>query len=145
MTSRIFTWPSKFMSAFESKLPVSSESKELNDVFSKSSNFQIHPSKKLHNVRYVDAIKETLYEAGEVDSPDLKEVSRNSYMPSKLPVVFSEIISPARISYLYDDSKEPAICTSMISVPKNINISHAVTDSALIYATPFLVFTLLSV
>ena len=53
--------------AIDADFPISSESKELNDVYAKDSKFEVKPGKKIHNIRYVDAIKETLYDSMLVD------------------------------------------------------------------------------
>tara|TARA_B100001142_G_scaffold60419_2_gene59409 strand:- start:740 stop:2704 length:1965 start_codon:yes stop_codon:yes gene_type:complete len=53
--------------ALDSDFPSSSESQELDDVYSKSLGFEINPTQNTQNIRYVDAIKETLYDLMEVD------------------------------------------------------------------------------
>ena len=53
--------------ALNSDFPSSSESQELDDVYSKSSGFKINPTQNTQNIRYVDAIKETLYDLMEAD------------------------------------------------------------------------------
>lgn len=53
--------------AIDSDFPISSESKELNDVYSENTSIEIKPTKKTHNIRYVDAIKETLYDSMSAD------------------------------------------------------------------------------
>ena len=53
--------------AIDSDFPISSESKELNDVYSENTSIEIKPTKKTQNIRYVDAIKETLYDSMSAD------------------------------------------------------------------------------
>ena len=53
--------------ALDSDFPSSSESQELDDVYSKSLGFEINPTQNTQNIRYVDAIKETLYDLMESD------------------------------------------------------------------------------
>ena len=58
---------SSISTALDSDFPTSSESKELNDVYSEGSDIEIKPTKETHNIRYVDAIKETLYDLMSAD------------------------------------------------------------------------------
>ena len=58
---------SSISTAIDSDFPTSSESKELGDVYSKDINIEIKPVKETHNIRYVDAIKETLYDSMSAD------------------------------------------------------------------------------
>ena len=58
---------SSISTALDSDFPTSSESKELNDVYSEGSDLEIKPTKETHNIRYVDAIKETLYDLMSAD------------------------------------------------------------------------------
>ncbi len=53
--------------ALESKFPKSSKKTELNDVYQKSNFNLIQQTKKTHDLRYVDAIKEALYQSMEKD------------------------------------------------------------------------------
>ena len=53
--------------ALDSNFPISSESEELEDVYSKNLSAEINPTQDLHNIRYIDAIKETLYDLMQSD------------------------------------------------------------------------------